>query len=185
MKNKFISKSLILSLVVLFSCSNDEKSYDGSKITNYWWELSSFKLEQKVDLNLDGIESFEMLDEFECFSNERILFWTTTVEGNNFTFYESNLANYRTNGNGEEWFECVDINPSLSQKGSYKMLNENSIELNLKATPDKTVKKLQFEFIDNQLIQKTKMFFPVSYNYNSKTFVRKEIEVTKTYSKMQ
>lgn len=184
MKRINICRYLIIIVVVLFSCSNDEKSFDSSKITNYSWQLSSFKTEQKVDLNLDGVESFEMVDEFECLSNEKIMFWTTTVEGNNLTFIESNLGNYRNSTNGEEWYECLEQYFPILQKGSCKMLNENSIEIQLKATPEKTAKKLQLEFFDNQLIEKVKMLFPVAYDSNSKTFVREEIEVTKTYSRI-
>ena len=83
---KTITYFILLSLITFsfFNCSDDNSEED---VLIGKWNLVEYNVGIAVDLNDDGIESFNLIDEIECAFNESLSIdneahWESTIEHN-------------------------------------------------------------------------------------------------------
>jgi hypothetical protein len=65
---------LVLSLVVLNSCSSDDDTGDGGSTIAGSWKITSFSFSNNYDLNNDGVALSNVLEETGCNEGDRLLF---------------------------------------------------------------------------------------------------------------
>lgn len=166
---------LILFLLILVSCSseNENEIINSSFITDYNWRLSQFNLPQPVDLNQDGVKSFDMTKEFECLKNEVIEFKGERVE-----YIRQNF--YLVKSGDKEHYECSDEDYRWNS-GSFKMINKNTIQIDLDYYPGNPEFSVQLLYRDNMLIRTTTQNHPVSYDENTQTYIRELIEIEEIF----
>ncbi|GAB5401146.1 MAG: hypothetical protein Aureis2KO_27310 [Aureisphaera sp.] len=61
--------NLLAIALILGSCSNDDDGGDNSASLVGSWTLTSYILDQPVDVNLDGTASTDFLDELPCYTS--------------------------------------------------------------------------------------------------------------------
>ena len=82
MNNFFFNFSFILGLVFFTSCTKDD--VDNSIVGT--WELTAWNIDEAFDINNDGVSSFNLLSEIDCFSNETLIFEKDNIVSLNTTF---------------------------------------------------------------------------------------------------
>jgi hypothetical protein len=172
-------RSLFICLILFsfVSCSNDE-GYDDTAVRNKTWKLNSMTLSQSVDLNRDGIASYDMVDEFPCMANET--FYLESHD-NGFIFWESNFF---FSGNGSELTDasCSEpgtfFNPAMT--GTYKMIAANKLELafeHFTMQPYKTKYTLE----NGKLVSTETRSYPAVYNETAQVWTLSQMEVRREY----
>lgn len=164
---------LIFLFLSLFSCSSDEEEvpvFESSLITNFEWELSSFNVENPIDLNLDGVLSIDMVEEFECLKDESYNFESISKSA---TYFISPLqVNFLNNDTSlVSSFECRQ-GITIPSFGSFEMINETtiSITVDLAVLPPKTITKI-LAYDNDRLIQEINSEY-YTYDKENEVFVR-------------
>lgn len=121
MKRIFLNIFLLAGLIITASCSNEDNDDNSSAAMKGTWKLTAWNVDGSYDLNNDGTASPNLLDEMDCYNNERIVFTDDTatymttsyadiyaefVDGTGYTFtveceeeVDSSPATYTRNGN--------------------------------------------------------------------------------------
>jgi len=177
---------LLFFFIVLASCSSGGDSIDSSAITNYQWKLTALKTSQPIDLNLDGIATTDMTLEFDCISNEGFQF--NQFNEGNFRFSSSPLACHGNQDDSIKDYFCVEgITTGFEYYGDYKMIDENTIELQFKEMISNfnfVPYTLNYELIGDKLIQTIEQSYPTTYNAATTQWINSTITVTREYSKI-
>jgi len=176
-------KLLIKILIVIFitSCSSDDSEIDSSFITDYSWKLINYNLLQPVDLNLDGIASLDMTEEFDCIKDESFSF--NSIDQLFYT--HSNLVLILTNGGDvvTERYECSEgpVYPFI-RTGYFRMINENTIEITIDdILSNGNIFVLELEYENFILTQTITANYPVSYNQDTGTYNRESLVIEKVF----
>lgn len=142
--------------------------------------MESEKLSQAVDLNKDGVFSFDTTEEFICIKNETIRFESY---GNRFIFNNSNFSGISINNvNNLQYFECSDAVFNGLLNGTFKMTDSNTIELKFSSdnlNPEKTIK---YNLTDNKLITTSTEQRPISYSSQSQSWTFSQLQVRREYT---
>lgn len=182
---------LLLFITISFlSCSNDNNEISDSSIKGYTFRLTSFKLLQAVDLNLDGIASTDMVHEFDCIGDEEISFGT--IE-NQIIYKQSGFVGTVKNPTSGsditiDYYECSEENPNFSSFGNYKMINKNIVEAEIKTVINLGPKSYKVRYtIDSEnkkLTQTIIQNYPTKYNSQTHKWEESSIEIKKEFTRL-
>jgi purine-nucleoside phosphorylase len=117
---------IFISLVALTSCSSGEEINDLS--IHGSWKLSSYIIERPFDINKDGVENLNLLNEIDCVANETLIFDKdgTFISDDSF-HHEINISKH------EEGVYVFDIECSdgyISTSSTYKVNSNGIITIN-------------------------------------------------------
>lgn len=189
MKNPHTLFLLFISISFL-SCSNDNSEINDSSIKGYTFKLTSFKLSQTVDLNLDGAASTDMINEFDCIGDEVISFGT--IE-NQIIYKQSGFVGTVKNPSSGsdmtiDYYECSEENPNFSSFGNYKMINKNVVEAEIKTVTNLGPKSYKVRYTidleNKKLTQTLTQNYPTKYNSQTQKWETSTIEVKKEFTRL-
>lgn len=189
MKKSYTLFLLFIS-ISFSSCSNDNSEINDSSIKGYTFRLTSFKLSQAVDLNLDGIASIDMINEFDCIGDEEIYF-----------VYIENQIIYKQSGFGGitisptsgsdmtiNYYKCSEDNINLSSFGNYKMVNKNIVEAEIKTVfglgPKSYKVRYTIDSENKKLTQTLIQNYPTKYNSRTHKWEESSIEIKKEFTRL-
>ena len=109
MKKLFLSL-LAVSTLILNSCSSDDDGNSSNVSLVGTWKLTAWNSTTAFDINNDGTASTNLLQEFDCYDNETIVFSANNTAIANSTSYADITAEI-TAGTTDEYtytIECID-----------------------------------------------------------------------------
>jgi hypothetical protein len=189
MKKSYILLLLFIS-ISFSSCSNDNSESSDSSIKGYTFRLTSFKLSQVVDLNLDGIASIDMINEFDCIGDEEIYFGT--IE-NQIIYKQSGFVGIIKNPTSGsdipiDYYECSEENPNLSSSGNYIMVNKNIVEAEIKTIfglgPKSYKVRYTIDSENKKLTETLTQSHPTTYNSQTHKWENSSIEIKKEFTRL-
>ena len=124
-------------IVVLFnSCSSDDDSLDQFiDVTGTWDSISFIANEPLFDINGDGVNSLELLDELPCRYSKLVL-------NEDLTFYqENNSWDYNQNSNE---YECSSENDISNVNGTWTVNSDFSL-LSLNINDNTAFLEIEFD----------------------------------------
>jgi hypothetical protein len=135
--NKFIITAISTCALVLFSsCSSDDLQNENNSNIQGVWKLAAWNVEGGFDMNNDGVNNTNLLNEIDCIQNETLLFEANGVVSLNTTFnpdIEIVLLNDATNAylfNVEcETEGVISLATSYTVNGSNVSIGESSAKI--------------------------------------------------------
>jgi hypothetical protein len=108
---KLIFNLFAITTLVFTSCSKDDDS-NGTVSLNGTWKLTAWNVTTGVDINNDGTASTNLLQEFDCYNNETIVFGANNTVVANSTSYADITAEVTTGTTDEYTFQvdCIEAN---------------------------------------------------------------------------
>ena len=181
---------LLFISISFLSCSNDNIEIDDSSIKGYTFRLTSFQLSQAVDLNLDGIASIDMINEFPCIGDEEISF--VYIE-NQIIYKQSGFVGATINPtSGSDmtinYYECSEENLNFPSSGNYKMVDKNVVEAEIKTIfglgPKSYKVRYTIDSENKKLTQTLTQSHPTTYNSQTHKWENSSIEIKKEFTRL-
>ncbi|WP_188619959.1 lipocalin family protein [Flavobacterium suaedae] len=117
---KFIAMAALAMLV--FSCSDDDTNEVTTSVEGTWM-LTSFELNQGLDINGDGEATTDMIAESECFGNSTITFNNDDTATVNFEEIDIEIEQIEGTNDYDITVECLG---STAQETIYTVSGDNT-----------------------------------------------------------
>lgn len=137
---KVILSLLAVSALIFTSCSKDNDDNNSTATIEGTWKLTAWNSTTAYDLNNDGTSNLNLLQEFDCYSNENVVFSANNTAVANSTSYVDITAEITTGTVNEYTYtvDCIQENDFFPLTWS---VSGNTITFD-SGTPDEVVATL-------------------------------------------